>query len=529
MSGRDGARRRVVILGAGPNGLVAAAALARAGVAVVVVERREGVGGLAATEEIHPGFRCPAVFATMGPLAGPIAGALKLGEHGFELLAPEARVFSPSPDGPGVVISDDPAKTAARLAPRSPKDAERYPAFAESMRKIGRVLRPLLTMTPPSIDAPSVSDLWRLLKVGRNFRGLGKRDAYRLLRWGPMAAADLVAEWFDDDLLRATVAARGLAGALAGPWSAGTSAGILFQAALDGQATAPASVPRGGIGAFSDALAHAIRANGGEIRTKSEVARIVVRGGRASGVVLSSGEEIAARAVVSGADPKTTFLRLVDSAELGPEFLQRVRNIRAWGATAKVNFALSALPAFSGDGAVRLGGRIHVGPGIDALERAFDASKYGDFSDSPHLDMAIPSLLDPALAPRGAHVLSVFASFAPYRLKSGDWSARREELGETVEKTIAAFAPGFRELVVARRVRTPPDLEAEFGTWGGHLFHGEPALDQLFTMRPLLGWARYGSPIGGLYLCGAGTHPGGGVTGLPGWNAAREIIQDLRR
>jgi phytoene dehydrogenase-like protein len=205
-----------------------------------------------------------------------------------------------------------------------------------------------------------------------------------------------------------------------------------------------------------------------------------------------------------------------------------VRNIRASGTTAKVNFALSAFPAFSGDGAARLGGRIHIGPGIDALERAFDASKYGDFSESPHLDMAIPSLLDPSLAPAGAHVLSVLASFAPYRLRSGDWSARRDELGDAVEKTIADCAPGFRELVVARRVLAPPDLEAEFGTWGGHLFHGEPALDQLFTMRPLLGWARYASPIGGLYLCGAGTHPGGGVTGLPGWNAAREILRALR-
>jgi phytoene dehydrogenase-like protein len=520
--------RRVVVIGAGPNGLVAAAVLARAGLPVVILERREGVGGLAATEEIHPGFRCPAVFSTMGPLAGPIAAGLALAEHGFELLVPDARVFAPSPDGRGVVIFGDPEKTAARLALSSPKDAERYPAFAESIRKIGRVLRPLLTMTPPAIDAPSASDLWRLLKIGKDFRGLGKRDAYRLLRWGPMAAADLVAEWFDGDLLRATVAARGLAGTSAGPWSAGTSAGILFQAALDGQATSPASFPRGGIGAFADALAAATRAAGGEIRTKSEVSRIVVRGGRVSGVVLSSGEELPAGAVVSGADPKTTFLRLVDSAELGPEFVQHVRNIRASGTTAKVNFALSAFPAFSGDGAATLGGRIHIGPGIDALERAFDASKYGDFSESPHLDMAIPSLLDPSLAPAGAHVLSVLASFAPYRLRSGDWSARRDELGDAVEKTIADCAPGFRELVVARRVLAPPDLEAEFGTWGGHLFHGEPALDQLFTMRPLLGWARYASPIGGLYLCGAGTHPGGGVTGLPGWNAAREILRAFR-
>ena len=520
---------RVVIIGAGPNSLVAAAVLAKAGLAPLVLERRAIVGGLCVTEEIHAGFRCPTVFSTMGPLTASLASALKLERHGFELLRPEIRVFSPSLDAPGIAISEDPSATAAGLSSISPKDAGRYPGFAEAMRKIGGVLRPLLSMTPPSIDDPSAADLWRLLKVGKDFRGLGKRDAYRLLRWGPMAAADLVGEWFENDLLRATVAARGLAGAFAGPWSAGTCAGILFQAALDGQATAPSSFPRGGIGSFPSALASAATSQGAEIRTRSEVDRIIVRGGKVAAVALTSGEEIAARAIVSGADPKTTFLKLLDSANLGPEFLQKVRNIRSAGTTAKVNFALSGLPAFSGDGAARLSGRIHIGPGIDALERAFDAAKYGDFSPDPYLDIVIPSVTDPPLAPAGAHVLSAFASFAPHRLRSGDWSARRDDWGDAVEKTIAAYAPNFRKLVVARQILTPADIETEFGTWGGHLFHGEPALDQLFTMRPILGWARYRTPVPGLFLCGAGTHPGGGVTGLPGWNAAREILKALRR
>jgi phytoene dehydrogenase-like protein len=520
---------RILIVGAGPNGLVAAVRLARAGWKPLILERRAIAGGLAVTEEIHPGFRCPSVFSTMDALAPALSRELALESHGFELLRPKIRVLSPSLSGPPAAIFDDAAATAEALKPLSGKDAKSYPEFAGTLRKIGRVLRPLLTMTPPSIDRPSLAELWRLLGVGKHFRGLGKRDAYRLLRWGPMAVADLVAEWFETDLVRATLAARGLSGAFAGPWSAGTCAGILFQAALDGHAAAPASFPRGGIGAFAGALVSAARAAGAQLRTGAEVRRIVVRDGRAAGVELSSGEVIEARAVVSNADPKTTFLRLVAPTDLDPDFLQKIRNFRAIGSVAKVNFALSALPALARDGAQRLAGRIHVGPGIDDLERAFDCAKYGELSSAPALDLSIPSVLDAGLAPAGAHVMSVTVQHAPYRLRSGPWEGRRDELGDVVEKTIEAYAPGFRSLVVARRVLSPVDLESEFGVWGGHILHGEPALDQLFTMRPVLGWAKYRTPIEGLYLCGSGTHPGGGVTGLPGWNASREILKDLKK
>ncbi|MGH9442928.1 MAG: phytoene desaturase family protein [Thermoanaerobaculia bacterium] len=519
---------RVVVVGAGHNGLVAAVRLAKAGLRPLVLERRAAAGGMASEEEIHPGFRCPVVFSTMGPLLPALARELRLEAHGFELLAPKIRVFCPSPGGPPGAIFEDPAATAEAWKRSSPKDAERYPAFAESFRRIGRVLRPVLEMTPPSIDRPSPSEIWRLLGVGRGFRGLGKTDAYRLLRWVPMAVADLAAEWFENDLLRAAIAARGVFGAFAGPWSAGTCVGPLFQTALDGHAVAPGSFPRGGMGAFTGALVSAARAAGAEVRTGAEVRRILVRGGRAAGIELESGETIDASAVVSNADPKTTYLKLVDPAELDPDFLHKVRNFRAVGSMAKVNFALSALPAFSGAGAGHLDGRIHIGAGIDELERAYDSAKYGEISPRPSLDVSIPSVLDPSLAPTGAHVMSVTVQHAPYKLRSGDWNGRREELGEIVEKTIEDFAPGFRNLVVARRVLSPADIESELGAWGGQIFHGEPSLDQLFTMRPLLGWAKYGSPIPGLFLCGSGTHPGGGVNGLSGWNASREILKDLK-
>jgi phytoene dehydrogenase-like protein len=283
------------------------------------------------------------------------------------------------------------------------------------------------------------------------------------------------------------------------------------------------------MGAFTSALVSAARAAGAEIRNGAEVRRIVVRDGRAAGVELSSGEAIDARAVVSNADPKTTYLNLVEPTDLDPDFLTKIRNYRAAGSLAKVNFALSGLPAFAGAAAGMLEGRIHIGASIDDLERAYDAAKYGEMSPAPVLDCSIPSVLDPSLAPAGAHVLSVSVQFAPYRLRNASWETRREELGDVVEKTIEAYAPGFRKLVVARRVLSPPDLESEFGAWGGQIFHGEPALDQLFTMRPILGWARYRAPIPGLYLCGSGTHPGGGINGLSGWNASREILKDLRK
>jgi phytoene dehydrogenase-like protein len=523
-----------IIIGAGHNGLVAACFLARAGLKPLVLERREILGGTAVTEEIHPGFRCPTLMHAAGSPMHGLAQELDLGRHGLEAIQPDVRVYSPSLDAHGIVLYEDAERTAADLARVSTKDAAKYKEFIGTFGKIGKFLRPILSMTPPSIDSPSLAEVLKLLGVGARFRGLGSKDGYRLLRWGPMAVADLVAEWFETDLLRATVAARGVFGCFAGPWSAGTSLGLLVQAALDGHAVAPSLTFRGGIGALSAALASAARAAGAEVRTSAHVERITSKDGHVTSVVLEGGEEIPARAVISSADPKTTFLRLVDPLDLDPDFVHKMRNYRCFGAAAKINYALSGIPAFVGagggaGGANLLKGRIHIGPGIDYLERAFDAAKYGDYSPHPVLDITIPSLADPSLAPSGAQVMSVHVQYAPYKLNGGGWASRREALADSVGRTLSEYAPGFPSLVLQRQVLTPADIESAFGLSGGHVFHGEQALDQLFTMRPLLGWARYRAPITGLYLCGAGTHPGGGITGAPGANAAREIIKDLRR
>jgi phytoene dehydrogenase-like protein len=344
--------------------------------------------------------------------------------------------------------------------------------------------------------------------------------------------ADFVGEWFETDLLRAVIAARGIYGTFAGPWSAGTTANLLLQAATTGGSGAGSTVlVKGGLGALTQALAAAARRLGAEIRTGAEVERVVLVDGRATGVVLAGGETLEARAIASSADLHRTFLGLVDPAALDPDDLWRVRNFRLQGMASKVNLALSALPAFtavkSGDPGL-LRGRIHIGPGVDSLERAFDDAKYGGISKQPYLDVTIPTLTDPSLAPAGQHVLSAYVQFTPYRLKTGDWKAGAEEVAEAAIRTLEEYAPGLRRLVVGRQVLTPKDLEATYGMTGGHPSHGEPTLDQLFIARPLLGWGRYRTPVAGLYICGAGTHPGGGVTGGPGANAAREIIKDLR-
>lgn len=525
--------RNVIIIGAGHNGLITAFYLAKAGLKPLVLERREVVGGACVTEEIHPGFRCSTLANSTGPLLPQIVKDLQLQQHGVEFIKPAVRVLALNPNGESISIYEDAKRTAESLTRVSAKDAQSYPDFLATFARIGRALSPLLRLTPPDIDKPSKGELWDLGKLGLAIRGLGKKDEYRLLRYGPMAVADLAGEWFETELLRATVAARGIFGAFAGPWSAGTSSALLLQAATDGQAFAPTTFVKGGMGALSQALAHAATNAGAEIRTNAEVVSVSVKDGKATGVILTSGEEIAARAVISNADPRTTFLRLVDPSEFDPSFLIKARNYRAHGTVAKVNLALSALPKFpalsNGDLVEKLSGRIHIGSDIDYLERAFDAAKYGDFSPQPYMDITIPSLTDQTLAPAGAHVMSIHAQFAPYELKERDWDSRREELGDVVVDVLSDYAPNLKELILARQVITPLDLEQTYGLSGGHIHHGEMALDQLFAFRPLIGWARNRTPINRLYLCGAGTHPGGGVTGACGANAGREIIKDLKR
>ena len=520
----------VAIIGAGHNGLITAFYLAKAGLKPTVLEGRSVVGGAAVTEEIAAGHRVPTLAHATGPLRPAIVRDMRLAQR-VEFLHPDPRLVALSPEGRPLVFSNDRARTIEALRAQSPSDASNYIDFCNALERLGAFLLPLLERTPPSLDGPAPGEVWELLKAGRRFRKLGKQDAFRLLRWMPMAVADLVGEWFSSDLLQAAIAARAIFGSAAGPWSAGTGAVLLLNAAMDPVPGGSTITVKGGPGALTAALADAAREAGATIRTDARAARLMIRDGRTSGVVLADGSEVPADAVVSNADPRRTLLDLVDPVELDPGFLQRIRNYRMPGVTAKVNLTLSGLPQFIGiANPADLQGRLHIGPTIDYLEKAFDASKYGEISAEPYLDIAIPSLLDPSLCPPGRHVMSICAQFAPYRLANGgDWHGMRDRLASTVMSTLERYAPGFWSAVEHRQVLTPADLEETYGFSRGHILHGEPALDQLFTMRPLLGWAQYRTPIDGLFLCGAGTHPGGGLTGASGRNAAREILKSLKK
>lgn len=524
-------RRDVVIIGGGHNGLVTAYYLAKAGYKPLVLERRPKTGGAAITEEFHPGFKCSTLAHSAGPLRPEIVRDMQLEKHGLKLIKPDVSVASLSPDGPALILYDDAKKSAEEISKFSAKDATKYSEFQQSLEKIGKAINAALALSPPNIDNPSRSDLWGMLQTGRAIRNLGKRDMYRLLRWGPMAVADLVAEYFETELLRATVAARGIFGTFLGPWSAGTSLVLLIRAAGDPHPAGSAWFAQGGIGAITQAMTSAATQAGAEIRTGAEVVEVRVKDGTAIGVVLSSGEEINAKAIVSNADPKRTLLKLVDPTYLSPDFVTKLQHYRMPGTVAKVNLALSGLPNFKAlpGNTAALSGRIHIGPEIDYLERAFDESKYGEFSKHPYLEIAIPSIGDPSLAPADKHVMSIYMQYAPFKLKNSDWNKQRVPLGDTVVKTLAQYAPNLPELILAHEIITPQDLEDTYGLTGGHIFHGELALDQFFTMRPLLEWARYRTPIQNLYLCGSGTHPGAGLTGGSGANAAREILKELKK
>jgi phytoene dehydrogenase-like protein len=456
---------------------------------------------------------------------------MNLASHGLKTYMPDVRVLSLAPDGNHLALYSDTGRTQQEIAKYSTKEAASYSELQKALEHIAAVLDQLLHMTPPDIDAPASGNVFELLKTGRKIRGLDEKDFYRLFRWMPMAAADLVAEWFDTESLRATIAAQGIFGTCLGPWSAGSGATLLLRAASDGNPAGAASYVMGGTGALTTAMAIAAQAAGVEIRTSVEAVQIKVKDGVAAGIVLSNGDEIGARAVISSADPKRTLLGFVEPQHLAPSFLQRLQNYRMHGTVAKVNLAFGGLPSFKNvDGnAALLGGRIQVSPEIDYVERAFDASKYGEFSQHPYLEATIPTLHDPSLAPAGKHVMSIYMQYAPYKLRNSEWDSQRDALGDVVVNTLAEFAPDLPGKIEARDVITPKDLEQTYGLTGGHIFHGELALDQLFTMRPLLDWAQYGTPIRNLYLCGSGTHPGNGLTGGSGANAAREIVKDLRR
>ena len=523
----------IVIVGGGHNGLITAFYLAKAGFKPLVVERRPQVGGAAITEEFYPGFYSSVLAHSAGPLCPEVVRDMQLEQHGLRWITPEVSLAALSQDGSPLILYRDLERAAAEIRRFSSADAAKYQEFQVALEKASRVISKTLSLTPPQVERPTRADIFGLLEVGRSLRGLGRKNTYNLLRWAPMAVADLVGEFFETDLLRAAIAARGIFGTALGPWSAGTSLVLLLRAAADRNPVGSNYFASAGIGSITQAMARAAEKAGAEIRTQADVIEIRIKNGAAEGVVLSTGEEIRARAVISNADPKRTFLKLTDTTVLPPSFVRRLQNYRMNGTVAKINLALSALPQFRGLEAnpQALSGRIHIGPEIDYLERAFDDSKYGNFSRMPFLEVTIPSLSDPSLAPPGQHVMSIYMQYAPYHLKNASWreEAQRTALGDTVVKTLAQYAPDLPEEILHQQIITPVDLEDAYGLTGGHIFHGELALDQVFTMRPMLDWARYRTPIENLYLCGSGTHPGTGLTGDSGRNAARQILKEVKK
>jgi phytoene dehydrogenase-like protein len=523
-----GRRYDAIVIGGGVNGLTCAALLGQAGLRTLLLEQRDEVGGCAAEHPLAPGFRVPTLSHRTGPLRADVVEQLNLAQCGLRLTPQPIRYSALAPDGRALPVFADAAAASNAIRGWSPHDAEAWREVTRSLARLGHVIGSLFTRVAPDLDDPGSHDLWTLMRTARAFRALPKDDAWRLLRWGPMAVADLVSECFETELLRAAVAADGLLGAMMGPWSAGSGLQLLMH-----EANAAVGVTRdadvvGGPSAVAAALRRAAERYGVEVRTGVAVAQVIVRADRAVGVALGSGETVASRAVVSGLDPKRTFLSLCEAEHLPPEFLWRIRNLRVRGTLAKVNLALSDLPAFAGASRQMLASRVRIAPDLEYLERAYDRAKYGECPPHPWIEFAIPSIADPSLAPTGAHVLSAYVQWIPAagrRQTAG--GAPSAEVLETTLATLEGYAPGLRAMVVQAEVITPSDMEQEWGLTGGHIFHGELSLDQAFTMRPLLGWGGYQTPISGLYLCGSGTHPGTGLTGGSGLNAARVIAEAL--
>jgi len=525
------ARYAVVIIGGGHNGLVAAAYLARAGRRVLVLERRELLGGCSVTEEIWPGYKVSTGAYLTSLLQERIVRELALERFGYRVDAKDPAFFSPYPDSRYLFMWQDRRKTLDEIAKFSRRDAEAYPRFEDHLERLARMVEALLLTTPPQFPPRGLGDFLDYLKLAGRLARLGRRELVGLVKIFTQGAADFLDEWFESPELKVTLATDGVIGANGGPRSPGT-AYILLHHCMGGVASQRGlwGFVRGGMGAIANAIADSARAGGAEIRVNAPVARVLVREGRAAGVVLESGEEIQARQVASNIDPKVTFLRLVDEQHLDPEFLASIRRFRIEGTSAKINLAMSGLPEFRalpGAPGPQHRATMHICPSIDYIERAWDNAKYGRPSERPMLELTIPTLYDPSLAPQGRHIMGIFLQYTPYTLRGGaTWDELREPLAERVLSLIEEYAPNMRSIVVKRQVLTPLDLERRFGITGGNIFHGEMSLDQMFVMRPVAGWARYRTPVPGLYLCGSSTHPGGGVMGAPGYNAAREMLKD---
>jgi phytoene dehydrogenase-like protein len=520
-----------LVIGGGHNGLTTAAYLAKAGKKVLVLERRHVIGGAAVTEEIYPGFKYSVCSYVVSLLRPEVIRDLELPKYDLEII-PLDSTFTPMPDGNHLFRCGDHDKTRREIARHSITDAEAYDQYGQLMVQMAMAVKPMLGMVPPEPTSLNPREILGLASVGSHFRQLGEKLLYDLTKLMTMSSADFLDEWFETEVLKATMAASGIIGTFMGPRSPGTAYVLLhhYMGELDG-AFRSWGFARGGMGSISRVIADAARHFGADIRTEAAVDHVLIKNGRAHGVVLSSGEEIYANVIVSGVDPKRTFLKMIDSQYLDSEFVKQVDNFKIRGSSAKVNLALDALPNFTsmpGQGP-HLSGAISISPSIDYIERAYDDAKYGDYSHRPYLDIIIPSMLDPSMAPPGKHVMSIFVQYAPYHLEKGTWPERREEFGDNVIETLSEYAPNMKDIILHRQVVTPWDLEQEFGLTEGNIFQGELTLDQLFFLRPIPGWAKYRTPIKNLYMCGACTHPGGGVMAASGRLSALEILKDWQK
>jgi len=527
----DSDKYDAIIIGGGHNGLTTAAYLARAGKKVLVLERRHVLGGAAVTEEVFPGFKFSVCSYVVSLLRPEIIRDLDLPRHGLEIL-PLDGTFTPMPSGDYLWRVNDHGKTHREIARHSKLDAEAYDEFGKAMQAMCRFVKPILSMVPPDPATLNPKELMKLLFIGRRFQGMTSEDKYNQVQLMTMSAIDFLDQWFETDVLKATMSASGIIGTFLGVRSPGTAYVLLhhYMGEIDG-AFRSWGFARGGTGAISYAIADAAREAGAEIRTQAPIAKIMVKNGKATGVVLANGDEIYANIISSSVDPRLTFTKFIQEGTLPSEFLEAVNRYKFRGSSGKVNLALDALPSFKcmpGPGP-HLRGAISISPSVEYMERAYDDAKYGNFSRRPYIDMVIPTLTDPSIAPPGKHIMSCFVQYAPYKLRPGlNWDDQKEAFGDNVINTIAEYAPNIKDIILHRQVVTPLDLERDFGLSEGNIFQGELSLEQLFFLRPVPGWAQFRTPIKNLYMCGSATHPGGGIMGGPGRLAALEILKDFK-
>ena len=515
-----------IVVGGGHNGLVAGAYLARGGKRTVVLERRPLVGGAAVTEEIFPGFKFSVFSYVVSLLRPEIIRDLELPRHGLQILPLESTV-TPLDNGDYLAGWADPDETREELRRHSPRDAESAVLFGRLMQHMAMAVKPILGMIPPDPTSLAPSDLKGLVKLGGHMRSLGGERFHALYKLMTMSSADYLDEWYEFDPLKATKSASGIIGTFLGPRSPGSAYVLLhhYMGEIDGAFRAW-GFQKGGTGAISESIARAARALGAEVRTNAAVERVIVREGRATGVALANGDEISAPIVISGLDPRRTFLELVPPNELPGELVATVQRYKFRGSSGKVNLALSGLPDFTCMPGVgrHLRGAMSISPNLEYLERAYDDAKYGSFSRNPYMDIVIPSMIDPGMAPPGKHVMSIFVQYAPYDLKGGWNDIQREAFGDAVVKTLSRYAPNLESLIIGRQVLTPADIERITGLSEGNIFAGELAMQQMFFLRPAQQWAKYRTPIRGYWQCGSGTHPGGGIMGASGRLAALQIL-----